>query len=491
MALKEEIAESRREKLRELLSLGLPALPNSFGTTRRATDIQRDFDVLEGSQVRVAGRVMRVRVMGKAAFAHIQDASGEIQLYFKRDLLGDELYRYFKLLDLGDIIGVEGTVFRTRTGETSIETRGLILLAKAYLPLPEKWHGLTDVEARYRQRYLDLISNPDSRRTFQIRSACLKAIRLFLDSRDFTEVETPILQTLYGGGAATPFTTHYESLDADVYLRIATELYLKRLIIGGFDRVYEIGKDFRNEGFSRKHSPEFTMIELYQAYADYRDIMTLTEELFSAVAQNILNINVLQYGDHAIDLTPPWRRITIQEAVQEFAGIDLVSLPTADALASVAQSRGMRLDQEASRGALIERIVSEFVEPNLVQPTFLCDFPIDFPGSLLAKRSKEDANIVERFELYIGAMEVANAFTELNDPDDQLRRMEALRGATEVDAHQIDRDFIVALEHGMPPTGGIGIGVDRFVMLLTNAHHIRETIFFPLLRQREATHAEP
>lgn len=454
-------------------------------------EIKRDFDALAGSRVRVAGRIMTVRLMGKASFAHVQDTAGQIQLYFKRDVLGETKYDYFKLIDLGDIVGAEGMVFQTRTGEVSIQVDDIVLLAKSLLPLPDKFHGLADVEIRYRQRYLDLISNPETRRIFSIRSGLVRSIRRYLDDRGYIEVETPILQPLYGGGAATPFTTHYDSLDMEAYLRIATELYLKRLIVGGFDRVYEIGKDFRNEGFSRKHSPEFTMLELYQAYADYTDIMALTEEMFATAALETLGTREIEYGDHRINLTPPWRRLTIRDGLREFAGLDYTPDTSREELLSTLARHGISTDAEVSKGKLVEELMSSLVEPHLIQPTFLCDFPIDFPGSLLARRSPDEPETVERFELYIAGMEIANAFTELNDPVDQRRRMEDATAGRGEEHAEVDHDFIHALEYGMPPTGGMGFGVDRLVMVLANAHHIRETILFPLLRQREDNHAEP
>ena len=486
---RDDIGKLRERKLTELQDLGLPVAPNRFGPICHAEDLREKFDALEGSSVKVAGRLVRVRVMGKASFAHIQDVSGQLQLYFKRDDLGSERYEYFRLLDLGDLVGVEGALFKTRTGEVSVHVSELVLLTKSYAPLPEKFHGLSDVETRYRQRYLDLIANVESRRMVRIRSAVVRAIRSYLDKRGFIEVETPIMQPLYGGATATPFVTHYAALDMDVYLRIATELYLKRLIVGGLERVYEIGKDFRNEGFSRKHSPEFTMCELYQAYADYEDIMALMEQMLSAVATEVLGTTTVRYGAHEIDLAPPWRRLTIRQALQECAGIDIDRFQSADELRGEVQARGIEASSATTRGELVEELVSELVEPKLIAPTFLTDYPIDFPGSLLAKRKQGDPQITERFEAYAAGMELGNAFTELNDPVDQRRRMEeaaASSGGTDMD---VDHDFLQALEHGMPPTGGLGFGIDRLVMLLTNAHQVRETILFPLLRPREGTDA--
>ncbi|HEX6510432.1 MAG TPA: lysine--tRNA ligase [Chloroflexota bacterium] len=489
MAERDDLGRLRERKLEELAELGLPYLPNRFGPIRHAEEIKENVSSLEGERVCVAGRLMTIRLMGKAAFAHIQDATGQIQLYVKRDVVDDQKFEYFKLLDLGDIVGAEGKVFITRTGEVTVQVEDLVLLAKAFAPLPEKFHGLTDVETRYRQRYLDLIANEEARRTFRIRSAVIAAVRRYLDDRGFVEVETPILQPLYGGGAAVPFVTHYASLNMDAYLRIATELYLKRLIVGGLERVYEIGKDFRNEGFSRKHSPEFTMCELYEAYADYNDIMELTENMISSVAQTVLGKAVVPYGEHEVDLTPPWRRLTIRDALVEYAGIDIEQHLTASSLLDEARSRGIDVATGASRGEIVEELVSELVEPNLIQPTFLVDFPLDFPGSLLAKRKESDPNLAERFEAYAAGMELANAFTELNDPTDQRRRMEEAAAAAGESHHEVDRDFLQALEHGMPPTGGLGFGIDRTVMLLANAHHIRETILFPLLRPRDPADA--
>lgn len=490
MTERDDVQQLREQKLADLVALGLPYFPTRYGPTRRSRDIQQEYDALEGQRVRVAGRLMRIRLMGKAAFAHILDGEGELQLYFKRDVLGEALYDYFKLLDLGDIIGAEGKVFKTRTGEVTVEVQDLVLLAKSYRPLPDKWHGMTDLEMRYRRRYLDLISNQDARRIFYTRSALVRALREYLDSRGFIEVETPILQPLYGGAAATPFTTHYESLDMDAYLRIATELYLKRLIVGGMERVYEIGKDFRNEGFSRKHSPEFTMVEIYQAYVDYTDIMALTEDMFSAAAQRVLGSTTFPYQNHEINLMPPWRRLTIRDALVEYAGIDIEGM-TADDLEVAAQKHGISFEPGAGRGKLIEELVSSLVEPHLIQPTFLCDYPVDFPGSLLAKRKAGHPDVVERFEAYAGGMELANAFTELNDPRDQELRMEEAARRTGEEYANVDRDYILALEHGMPPTGGIGFGIDRLMLLFADVHNIREIILFPLLRPREDVDAQP
>jgi lysyl-tRNA synthetase, class II len=488
---REDTREPRRRKLEELTALGLPLLPNTYEPTHSAAEVKATYEALEGSHVRVAGRLMRVRMMGKASFAHILDSSGELQLYFKRDVLGDTAYEYFKLLDVGDIIGAEGTVFKTKTGEISVQVEQVVLLAKAYRSLPDKWHGIADPETRYRRRYLDLISNDATRRTFQIRSRALRAIRHFLDERGFVEVETPILQPIYGGAAATPFTARYEFLDQTVYLRIATELYLKRLIVGGFERVYEIGKDFRNEGGSRKHSPEFTMLELYQAYADYNDIMRLMEDMFSTVAEQVLGTRTMIFDEREIDFGPPWRRVSVRDAVLQYAGVDIDEVADRDELFTRVKCLDVPVHSDATRGKLVEELVSSCVEKNLIEPTFLIDYPVDFPGSLLAKRRADRPDLTERFELFIGGMEIANAFTELNDPYDQRERMEAAARLAGDQHAEVDADFLLALEHGMPPTGGVGFGVDRLVMLLAGSHHIRETVLFPLLRNREDDHAEP
>jgi lysyl-tRNA synthetase, class II len=487
---RDDIGQLREHKLAELTQLGLPVTPNRFGPTCHSEEIREEFEVLEGTRVRVAGRLMRVRLMGKASFAHIQDSAGQLQLYFKRDDLGETKYEYFKLLDLGDVIGAEGTVFKTRTGEVSVHVDDVVLLAKAFAPLPEKFHGLSDVETRYRQRYLDLIANEESRRIVRVRSAVVRSLRSFLDSRGFIEVETPVMQPLYGGGVANPFVTHYAALDMDVYLRIATELYLKRLIVGGLERVYEIGKDFRNEGFSRKHSPEFTMCELYEAYADYGDIMDLMENMVACISQDVLGTQVVKCGDEDIDLSPPWHRLTIREALVQHAELDITDFPSIESLRLEAQSRGVDVREDATRGQVVEELVSELVEPRLIRPTFLMDYPIDFPGSLLAKRKRDDPDVTERFEAYAAGMELGNAFSELNDPDDQRRRMEEAAIDSGGSHQEVDHDFLLALEHGMPPTGGLGFGVDRLVMLLTNAHQVRETILFPLLRRRGVADAQ-
>ncbi|HZU14648.1 MAG TPA: lysine--tRNA ligase [Chloroflexota bacterium] len=490
MTERDELRESREQKLEQLLALGLPALPNRFGPTRHSAEIKDQYEALEGSVVRVAGRVMARRLMGKAAFAHILDAGGQIQLYFKLDVLGPEQFEYFKLLDLGDLIGAEGTVFKTRTGEVSIQVQNLVLLAKALLPLPEKFHGLSDIETRYRQRYLDLIANDETREIFRIRTAAVRGIRRYLDCLGFVEVETPILQPVYGGAAATPFTTHYNAFDTTVYLRIADELYLKRLIVGGMERVYEISKDFRNEGVSWKHSNEFTMLEFYQAYADYNDIMAEVEDMLSTVAQSVLGTTRVSFRGHEVDLSPPWQRVSIADALRRWADLDIESIEDLGALQEEAARRGVQVAPDTKRGVVIEELVGALVEPHLIEPTFLIDFPVDFPGSLLAKRKAGRPDIAERFEPYIAGMELGNGFTELNEPKDQLRRMQELNHEAGENHAEVDWDYIRALEHGMPPTGGVGIGIDRFAMVLAGVDSIRETVLFPPMRPRETPRAE-
>jgi lysyl-tRNA synthetase class 2 len=430
---------------------------------------------------------MANNLLGKAAFLRIQDTSGRLQLYIKHDIVGDQLWQYYKLLDRGDIIGATGRVFKTRTGEVSVEVHNLILLQKSYRPLPEKFHGLHDVETRYRQRYLDLIANEESRAVARIRSQMTWEIRQFLDERGFIEFETPILQPLYGGAAATPFVTHVNALDMTAYLRISDELYLKRLIIGGFERVYEIGKDFRNEGISRKHNPEFTMLEVYQAYADYQDMMRLLEDMVVTVTEAVKGGDTVEFDGHTISFRLPWERLTFHEAMVRHAELDLAARPDVPALLDHAVKHHVVVSPDMSRGKLLDQIWSTLVEPALIKPTLVYDYPVDFPGGTLAKRSATNPEVVERFEAFIGGIEIANAFTELNDPFDQLQRFNmvaAARGADE-EAQPPDMDFITALEYGMPPTGGLGVGVDRLAMLLTNSDHIREVILFPLLRSRE------
>lgn len=480
------LMEQRLQKLRRLREQGINPYPYRYERTHLSSDILGRFEELRGSPVRIAGRLMTMRVMGKASFAHLLDQSGKMQLYVRRELVGEEQYALFKSLDLGDFVGVTGKPFLTRTGEITVEAGEVVLLSKALRGLPEKWHGLTDTETRYRQRYLDLISNEESRKVLQIRSRTIDGIRRFLVDRGFLEVETPILQPIHGGAAARPFVTHHNALDRDLYLRIALELYLKRCVIGGIERVFEIGRIFRNEGISTKHNPEFTMMEVYQAYADYHDIMVLLEEMISTVAMQVLGTTEIEYNGNTIDLKAPWPRLSLRQAIMDESGVDYDLYPTAEGLYEAVRALGLRPEPGASRAKLIDVLLSEYVEPRLVQPTFLLDYPVEM--SPLAKRKRDDDAVVERFEAFIGGMEVANAFSELNDPLDQRQRFEqqmADKAAGDEETQPMDEDFLTALEHGMPPTGGLGLGLDRLVMLLTGNPSIREVILFPQLRTRE------
>jgi len=482
--------EQRLQKLIALRAARLDPYPARFSCTHSVAEALQAFASSEGQAepptVRTAGRIMSIRVMGKASFAHILDGSGRIQIYLRQDDVGEQAYQFFlKNFDLGDFMGVEGPLFRTRTGEITIKIGSFEMLAKALRPLPEKWHGLTDVEARYRQRYLDLLANERVRQTFVIRTRMVSAIRRFLDARGFLEVETPVLQPIYGGAAARPFITHHHVLDADLYLRISDELYLKRLIIGGLDRVYEIGRDFRNEGVSTTHNPEFTQIEVYQAYADYNDIMCLVEELWYAVAQEVLDTAKLTYQGHSVDLTPPWKRVTMRDAILEATGVDIEVHTSLDSLQCRVKELHLELDAKPTWGKQVDELFKEYVEPELIQPTFVLDYPLDI--SPLAKKKPDAPGLVERFEFFIGGLECGNAFSELNDPLEQRERFEMerrqLQGGDE-EAHPMDEDWIRALEYGMPPTGGLGFGIDRMAMLFTDNSSIREVILFPALRAK-------
>ena len=484
MELKSELFKQRLEKLEILREKGLDPFPHTFSRTHMSADILQESNSLMASeqQVRVAGRMISVRGHGKSCFAHILDGAGKIQIYLRQEEVGEELFTIFRLLDVGDIIGVWGPVFRTKTGEVTVHVQGYSLLAKALRTLPEKWHGLRDKEIRYRQRYLDLIANEQVRELFKLRTRIIRSVRRFLDDRDFLEVETPILQPIYGGAFAEPFVTLHKALGMKLFLRIADELYLKRLIVGGFDRIYELSKNFRNEGIDRDHNPEFTLLELYQAYADYGDIMNLVEEMISGVAQEVIGSRQVQYGDHLIDWTPPWRRISFFEALAQGIGQD-VSQWDEDKLKNLMVHRQMEVREGAGRGRLWEALFDAVVEPELIQPTFVIDYPLE--SSPLAKRHREQPNLVERFELFAAGKELANAFTELNDPVDQRKRFQEqakLRRAGDDQAQMVDEDFLRALEYGMPPTGGLGVGIDRVVMLLANASSIRDVILFPHMR---------
>ena len=479
-----ELKRIRREKLAELQAAGNdPFQQVRFERDHYTSDIHEHFDELEGKTVRLAGRMMSKRIMGKASFSDMTDRYGRLQLYIKRDNVGEDVYKGYKKFDIGDIIGIEGEVFRTQKGEISVAVTELTLLAKNLNPLPEKWHGLKDTDMRYRQRYVDLIVNPGVRDTFEKRSAIVREIRNFMDSRGFMEVETPCLNTIPGGAAARPFITHHNALDIDMYLRIATELHLKRLIVGGLERVYEIGRIFRNEGMDTRHNPEFTTIELYQAYTDYQGMMDITEDMVIHVCEKVLGSTKVMYQGVEIDFSKGWKRMTMAEAVKEYAGIDFMALSPEEALEAV-KAKGLEIEKgKESWGDLMSLCYDEYVEENLMQPTFITDYPVEI--SPLAKRKPSDPRLTERFECFVYGRELCNAFSELNDPIDQKGRFErqvALRAAGDEEAGMMDEDFINALEYGMPPTGGMGMGIDRAVMLFTGADTIREVILFPTMK---------
>jgi len=482
-----EILKVRREKLAKLRESGKdPFKITRYDPTHYSEEIIEYFDELEGEEVSIAGRIITKRVMGKASFAHVLDAKGQIQIFVQINKLGKEAYEEFKDYDIGDIIGVKGEVFKTNRGEISVRASEIVLLSKSLQPLPEKWHGLKDVDTRYRQRHLDLIVNPDIKRTFILRSKIISSMRKYLDDKGFIEVETPILHSVAGGAEARPFITHHNTLDIDLYMRIALELHLKRVIIGGFDKVYEIGRVFRNEGMSIKHNPEFTMIELYQAYADYNDIMNLTEDMIYTIAKDVLGTAVINYQGEEIDLTPPWRRLSMIDAVKEYTGIDFRSFDEDSTAREAAKNIGVEVEENATWGLVLNTIFEEKVEEKLVQPTFIKDYPIEV--SPLAKRMVEDDRLTYRFELFITSRELANAYSELNDPIDQRERFleqAKKRAQGDEEAHMMDDDFVNALEVGMPPTGGLGIGIDRLVMLLTDSYSIRDVILFPTMRPKE------
>ncbi len=476
----------RMEKLDKLRQLGIEPYADRYVRTHGAEDIQLEFDTLDGQEVAVAGRIMAKRGQGKAGFAHLQDFSGQIQVYVKVDNVGAQALDLFNRADLGDIIGVTGTVFKTQKGEVSVRAASIVMLSKSLRPLPEKWHGLTNVELRYRQRYLDLIVNPEVKSVFVTRSKIIRSMRGFLEARGFLEVETPTLHPIAGGAAAKPFSTHHNALDMDLYLRIALELPLKKLIVGGFEKVFEIGRNFRNEGISVKHNPEFTMMELYQAFADYSDIMELTEQMVAHIAQEVLGTMVVEYQGEQVDLTPPWRRLPMLEGIKEYAGVDFTQISGDQEARNAAAAKGLAVEKHASRGKVINEFFEEFVEPHLIQPTFVTGHPVEV--SPLAKRNSIEPEYTDRFEAFIVGRELANAFSELNDPIDQRERFEAqaaARAAGDEEAHPVDEDFLNALEFGLPPTGGLGIGIDRLVMLLTDSPSIRDVILFPTMRPRE------
>lgn len=482
-----ELKQVRLDKLGELREMGIDPFGSRFERDAAAQQIQDDFEAMDGQTVKIAGRIMSKRRHGKAGFANLQDLTGDIQLYFRKDDVGEEKYELFKKLDMGDILGVEGFVFRTQKGEISVHVQDFTYLSKSLSPLPEKWHGLKDVELRYRQRYVDLIVNPDVRDVFIKRSQIIKEIRNYLDGRQFLEVETPMMQPIAGGAAARPFTTHHNALDMSLYLRIAPELYLKRLIVGGLEKVYEINRNFRNEGISTKHNPEFTMLELYQAYADYEVMMQLTEDLISSVALKVNGSMIAEFEDQQIDFTPPWRRVTMLDAIKEYTGLDFTLLQSDAEAREAAAGMGMEVHPQANRGEIINEVFEEFVEDKLIQPTFVFGHPVEI--SPLAKRNAEHPEFTDRFEVFIMQREIANAFSELNDPIDQRERfMKQVekRAGGDAEAHMMDEDYINALEYGMPPAGGLGIGIDRLVMLMTGSPSIRDVILFPTLRKRDS-----
>ncbi len=479
-----QLLKVRREKLAALQEAGKdPFQITKYDATHHSQEITDHFDTMEGSDVSIAGRVMSKRVMGKASFCNVQDLQGDIQVYVARDSVGEESYADFKKYDVGDIVGVEGQVFKTKTGEISVHASKVTLLSKSLQILPEKYHGLVNTDIRYRQRYTDLIMNADVKKTFVMRSKIISAIRRYLDGQGFLEVETPMLVSNAGGAAARPFETHYNALDEDVKLRISLELYLKRLIVGGMERVYEIGRVFRNEGLDARHNPEFTLMELYQAYTDYNGMMDLTENMFRHVAKEVCGTTTVPYGDVEIDLGKPFERITMVEAVKKYTGVDFDEVPDTAAAKKIAEEKGVHYEERHTKGDIINLFFEEFVEEHLVQPTFVMDHPVEI--SPLTKRKPDKPDYVERFELFITAREMCNAYSELNDPIDQrerFRAQEAALAAGDEEANTTDEDFMNALEIGMPPTGGIGYGIDRLVMLLTNSPAIRDVLLFPTMK---------
>ncbi|MEQ2444492.1 lysine--tRNA ligase [Pseudoflavonifractor intestinihominis] len=481
-----ELLQIRRDKLKDLQDAGMdPFQQTKYSVTAHSQEIKDNFETMEGQTVSVAGRLMSKRGMGKAMFCDLQDVQGRIQLYVRIDELGEEPFARFKKVDIGDIVGVEGEAFRTKRGEISVKAKKVTLLSKSLRPLPEKFHGLTDKETRYRQRYVDLIVNPEVRQAFVIRSRFIKHVREFLDNRGYMEVETPVLNTISGGATARPFITHHNTLDIDMYMRIATELPLKRLIVGGMDRVYELGRIFRNEGMDPKHNPEFTTVELYEAFADFHDMMDLFEDLLSSAAQKILGTYEVEWQGEKIDLTPGWPRLPMHEAVKQYTGLDFMAITSDEEAVAAAKSIGVELPETADKtwGNALYEVFDQRVEEKLIQPTFITMHPVDV--SPLAKRSPKDPRLTERFELFICHSEMGNAFSELNDPIDQRQRFQKqveLRDKGDDEAGMMDEDFLNALEYGMPPTGGLGIGIDRCVMMLTNSDTIRDVILFPTMK---------
>ena len=479
-----EVLQVRRDKLKDLQEMGRdPFKISKYEVSHHSDEVIANYDSLEGQRVSLAARIMSKRVMGKASFMHLQDQNGRIQAYVKRDDIGVDEYKLFKTYDLGDIVGIEGFVFKTKTEEVSVHVEKLVLLSKSLQVLPEKYHGLKDVDLRYRQRYVDLIVNPEVKEAFLTRTKALKALRSYLDDRGFLEVETPILNTIAGGANARPFITHHNTLDIPMYLRIANELYLKRLIVGGFDKVYEMGRMFRNEGMDMKHNPEYTAIELYQAYADYKDMMEITENVISHMAEVATGSMKIDYQGTEIDFTPPWKRMTMEECVKEYAGVDFSEINTDEEALAIAREKGIEITPGMRRGEVINAFFEEFGEDQLIQPTFITHHPVEV--SPLAKRNVEDPRRTDRFEAFANRWELANAFSELNDPIDQRGRFEdqvRKRELGDDEACEMDEDFLNALEVGLPPTGGLGIGIDRVIMLLTNSTTIRDVLLFPTMK---------
>ena len=487
-----EQEQIRRAKLAKYCEEGRdPYTITRFDRTHTSTEILNNFEALEGKTVRIAGRMMSRRIMGKASFVHMMDGEGQIQAYVRREDVGEDVYADFKTMDIGDILGIEGVVFRTKTGEVSVHANALTLLSKSLRVLPEKWNGLRDQDMRYRQRYVDTIVNPQVKDTFIKRSQILKALREFLDAKGFLEVDTPVLQTIEIGANSRSFVTHHNALDIPMYLRIETELYLKRLIVGGFDKVYEVGRIFRNEGMDTRHNPEFTTIELYQAYADYREIMDLVEELYIYVTKKVCGTLQIQYQGKEINMEGPWVRMTMAEAVKKYSGLDYYTWADDEQARRECEARGVHVEANAVKGECLEACFDEFVEPNLIQPTFITDYPVAI--SPLAKRKKDEPDMTERFEFFINCFEFGNAFSELNDPIDQRGRFESQAAAKRAQGlhADVDEDYLCALEYGLPPTGGLGFGVDRLVMLLTDSASIRDVLLFPTMKPLTSSSAAP
>lgn len=482
----------RRDKMARIAELGLDPFGQKFVRTHLAQEIITEFSELEneeleakGIEVSIAGRIMTKRGKGKAGFAHIKDVSGQIQIYVRKDAIGEDAYELFKIADLGDIVGIKGVVFKTKVGELSIKVNEFTFLTKSLRPLPEKYHGLKDIEERYRKRYLDLITSEESQKTFIARSRIIQAMRRYFDDNGFLEVETPMLHSIAGGASARPFVTHHNALDMPMYMRIAIELHLKRLIVGGLEKVYEIGRVFRNEGVSTRHNPEFTMLELYEAYADFHDIMDLTENVIAYIAEEVLGTTTIPYGEYEVNLAPKWKRLHMVDAIKEYVGVDFWKEMSVEEARALAKEHDVQITESMTVGHIINEFFEQKIEEKLIQPTFVYGHPVEI--SPLAKKNAEDPRFTDRFELFIVAREHANAFTELNDPIDQRQRFEAQLKEREQgndEAHMMDDDYIEALEYGMPPTGGLGIGIDRLVMLLTNSPSIRDVLLFPLMRHK-------